>query len=174
MQNIYLKLVRLSDLLFRIEKIVLLLTVVVVVAVNFLNVCLRYVANYSLNFCETLSVVLFMVLVLLGANIAVKTDNEIKIEILKFKQPSKQAVLSFIIDLVVLFTLVVSIYGIYNTVGAVLRHQQRLTPLPLYTYHVYSVMLIGFALVLIDRLILCLKHLLTACGYEISKEPEAV
>ena len=37
---------------------------------------------------------------------------------------------------------------------------ERLTPLPLYTYHVYAVMLAGFALLFIDHVILLLRRLL--------------
>ena len=87
--QIYKALVKLSDGLFVVEKILLFIAVFVVVLVNFANVCLRYIASYSLNYCETLSVVLFMFMVLIGANISVKTDNEIKIEFFRSKDPFK-------------------------------------------------------------------------------------
>lgn len=170
MIRLYTYLVKLSDSLFYVEKLLLILAVIAVVAVNFLNVCLRYMASYSLNYCETLSVVLFMFMVLLGANLAVKSDTEIKIEIIRFKNPLYQARYAVITDLVVLIAVICCLYGLWGTVAAVMKHRQRLTPLPLYTYHVYIVMLAGFVLILIDRLILFLKHLLTATGHDVPVE----
>ena len=78
----------------------LLLAVVVVVAVNFINVILRYIINSGLAYCETLSICLFMFMVVIGANIAVKTDGEIKIEIIRFKSPRKDAIYTYHIYIV--------------------------------------------------------------------------
>lgn len=157
---IYNKLVFLSNYLFKLEKIFLMIAVFIVVTINFINVCLRYLASYSLNYCETLSVVLFMFIVVLGANIAVKSDNEIKIEIFKFRSQKIDLSLKILIDIITIFTIILCLNGIFDTIFAVMKNRQRLTPLPLYTYHVYIVMLAGFFLILLDRLILFLKHLL--------------
>lgn len=168
--QIYKSLVKLSDSLFVVEKILLFIAVFVVVFVNFANVCLRYFASYSLNYCETLSVVLFMFMVLIGANISVKTDNEIKIEFFKSKDPFKDGLIHFIPDIISIIAIIVCLFGLFDTVEAVMRNKQRLTPLPIYTYHVYIVMIVGFFLVLLDRLIIALKHLCQICGIEIKDE----
>ncbi len=166
---IYNKLVALSNALFKIEKILLMIAVFIVVVVNFVNVCLRYLANYSLNYCETLSVVLFMFIVVLGANIAVKADNEIKIEIFRFKSPKADGTLKIVIDVITIFTIILCLKGLSDTILAVMKNRQRLTPLPLYTYHVYIVMLFGFVLVLLDRLVLSVKHVLNFLGIKTDK-----
>lgn len=166
---VYNKLVVLSNALFRIEKILLMIAVFVVATLNFINVCLRYLASYSLNYCETLSVVLFMFIVVLGANIAVKADNEIKIEIFRFKSPKADLTLKILIDLITIFTIILCLKGVSDTIFAVMKNKQRLTPLHLYTYHVYIVMLVGFGLVLLDRLILALKHVLNVFGIKTSR-----
>jgi TRAP-type C4-dicarboxylate transport system permease small subunit len=160
MLTLYNRLVSLSDLLFRIQKILLGLAVAVVVAINFLNVCLRYLAGTSLNFCETLSVVLFMVIVLLGANIAVKRDGEIRIDFTGSLPEGPRRIVHMATDLVSIIVIAVCIYGLWRTVGMVYMRRQRLTPLPLYTYHVYAVMLAGFVLLFIDHLILLLRRIL--------------
>ncbi len=166
----YKALVRLSNVLFAIEKIFLFAAVFVVVAVNFANVCLRYLASYSLNYCETLSVALFMFMVLIGANLAIKTDSEIKIEFFKSQNPKKDGLLKIVPDLLCLVTIIVCLLGLFDTIEAVMRNKQRLTPLPVYTYHVYIVMTIGFFLALIDRMILTLKHSCQIFGFEIKDE----
>ena len=74
MNNLYSFLVTFSNALFKVQKIVLLVAVFIVVTVNFANVCLRYMASYSLNYCEMLSVVLFMFMVLIGANMLLVCD----------------------------------------------------------------------------------------------------
>ncbi len=160
MLALYNRLVTLSNALFRVQRILLALAVAIVVAVNFINVCLRYVAGTSLNFCETLSVVLFMVIVLLGANIAVKRDGEIRIDFTGSLPEKPRRIVHMLTDVISIVVIAVCIYGLWRTVGMVYLRRQRLTPLPLYTYHVYAVMLAGFVLVFIDHLILLARRVL--------------
>lgn len=54
MEKVYNVLLKLSNGIFFIEKYLLLIAVTVVIAVNFINVCLRYLANNGLSYCETL------------------------------------------------------------------------------------------------------------------------
>ena len=137
MKKIYELLIKLSDGIFLLEKWLLLLSVVVVVAVNFINVCLRYIIGGGLSYCEMLSICLFMFMVIIGANVAVKTDNA---------------------------AIVFCIVGLVGTVESVLQNLQRVTPLPIYTYHIYIVMTIGFGMVLLDHVIILFKHLLIIMG----------
>lgn len=160
MLALYNRLVALSDALFKVQKVVLGIAVAIVVVVNFLNVCLRYLAGTSLNFCETLSVVLFMVIVLLGANIAVKRDGEIRIDFTGALPEAPRRIIHIATDIVCIIVIAVCIYGLWRTLGMVYARRQRLTPLPLYTYHVYAVMLAGFVLLFIDHVILLLRRVL--------------
>lgn len=167
MKKLYEVLVKISDAIFCVEKWLLLAAVVVAVTVNFLNVCLRYLLHAGLSYCEMLSIVLFMFMVVIGGNIAVKTNDEIKIDIFKFKNKRAQAAFQTIADIVVIVALTFALWGLAETIQSVSLHPQRVTPLPIYTYHVYSVMLLGFALIMLDRVIIFLRHALTACGVEI-------
>lgn len=164
MKKFYELLIKLSDGIFLLEKWLLLLSVVVVVAVNFINVCLRYIIGGGLSYCEMLSICLFMFMVIIGANVAVKTDNEIKIEIFHFKSEKADAAFRLFADAISIAAIVFCIVGLVGTVESVLQNLQRVTPLPIYTYHIYIVMTIGFGMVLLDHVIILFKHLLIIMG----------
>lgn len=167
MKKAYEVLVKISDAIFMVEKYLLLAAVIVAVAVNFLNVVMRYIFNSGLSYCEMLSIVLFMFMVVIGANISVKTNDEIKIDVFKFKSEKSEALFRLIADVVVIIALVCAIIGLVATVKSVMVYPQRVTPLPIYTYHIYIAMVVGFSLVLLDRIIITLKHILIAAGNEI-------
>ena len=167
MKKLYEVLIKISDTIFFFEKWLLLAAVVVAVAVNFLNVCLRYLMNAGLAYCEMLSIVLFMFMVVIGGNIAVKTDGEIKIDVFRFKNKKTDAAFRMIADCIVIAAIIFALIGLGATVENVSKHPQRVTPLPIYTYHIYIVMAIGFAMILLDRVIIFLRHILVACGAEI-------
>ena len=167
MKKLYDLLIKLSDSIFFLEKWLLLLAVVVVVAVNFINVILRYIINSGLAYCETLSICLFMFMVVIGANIAVKTDGEIKIEIIRFKSPRKDAVFRLIGDIIAIATIIFCMIGLCATVESVMQHLQRVTPLPIYIYHIYIVMTVGFGLALLDHIIVFIKHILLISGQQV-------
>lgn len=173
MKNLYSSLIKVSNGIFSVQKWLLLVAVVCAVSVNFLNVCLRYLANSGLAFCETLSVVLFMFMVVIGANIAVKSDSEIKIDIFQFGDPRKTAAFQLVSDVITLAALIVAMIGLYDTICSVMLNLQKVTPLPIYTYQIYSVMLIGFALVTFDRVIVFLRHILTVRGETVEEEAAA-
>ena len=87
-----------SNKIFIVEKWVLIIAVVVVTAVNFINVIMRYVMKSSLAYCENLSLALFMLLILIGGNIAVKSDSEIRIDVCRFKDVRKKNTIKLISD----------------------------------------------------------------------------
>ncbi len=160
MKKLYDALVKVSDTIFLAEKWLLLIAVIVAVAVNFTNVCLRYLANRGLSYCETLSVCLFMFMVIIGCNIAAKTDAEIKIEIIRFKKIKSNAAIGLIRDLISIAAIVLCLFGLKDTLIAVTTNLQKVTPLPIYTYHLYIGMTIGFVMTLIDHVIIAVKHLI--------------
>ncbi|MDO4960426.1 MAG: TRAP transporter small permease subunit [Eubacteriales bacterium] len=167
MKKVYELLVKISDIVFMVEKWILLAAVIVAVAVNFLNVCLRYILNSGLNYCETLSICLFMFMVVVGSNIAAKTDGEIKIEIIKFKDTRKNSAYRLIADAVSIAAIIFCIIGIKDTIASVSMYPQKVTPLPIYTYHIYMVMAVGFVMTLLDHIIILICHAMQAAGIEV-------
>ena len=111
MKKAYEVMVKISDAIFMVEKYLLLAAVIVAVAVNFLNVVMRYIFNAGWSYCEMLSIVLFMFMVVIGANISVKTNDEIKIDVFKFKSEKSEALFRLIADVVVIIALVCAIIG---------------------------------------------------------------
>lgn len=164
MKALYRLLVRVSDTIFKVEKWLLLAAVVAVTLVNFLNVILRYLLNSGLAYCEMLSIVLFMFMVIIGGNIAVKSDSEIRIDMLTSRDPKKRALFRFVSDVISIAALVLGIAGLFATIGATTKNLQRVTPLPIYTYHIYIAMTVGFFLMLLDHVIVFAEHLLTIAG----------
>lgn len=164
MNKLYGALVKVSDVIFIAEKWLLLAAVAAAVLVNFVNVCLRYLANRGLSYCETLSICLFMFMVIIGCNIAVKTDGEIKIEIIKFKDIRRNAMIGLVRDVLSVAAIIFCLFGLRDTIAAVSMNLQKVTPLPIYTYHIYIAMMIGFVMTLIDHIIIMFKHVI-----EISK-----
>ena len=167
MKKFYELLVKVSDGIFLVEKWLLLVSVVVVVGVNFVNVCLRYLAGGGLSYCEMLSICLFMFMVIIGANIAVKTDNEIKIELFRFHSEKADAAFRLLADVVSIAAIIFCIFGLVDTVESVMQNLQKVTPLPIYTYHIYIIMTIGFAMVLLDHIIIFVKHILILMGQKV-------
>jgi TRAP-type C4-dicarboxylate transport system permease small subunit len=169
MKKLHDLLVKLSDLIFQVEKWLLVAAVVVAVAVNFINVCLRYLLNSGLSYCEMLSICLFMFMVIIGGNIAVKTNSEIRIDIFHFKDPKKNAAFQLISDVISIAAIIFSVVGLFATVQSVLANPQKVTPLPIYTYHIYIIMTIGFLMILLDHIIVLLQHILVICGTPVEK-----
>ena len=174
MEKVYNVHLKLSNCIFFIEKYLLLIAVTVVIAVNFINVCLRYLANNGLSYCETLSVCLFMFVVIFGANISVKTDNEIKIEIFRFKSPRRDAAFRLFADMIAIAAIIFCLAGLFATIESVMRNLQRVTPLPIYTYHIYIAMAIGFFMILLDHIIVFIRHLIIMLGGQVEREAKTI
>ena len=76
-----------------------MIAVIAVTAVNFVNVIMRYIFKSGLAYCENLSLALFMLLILIGGNIAVKSDSEIRIDVCRFKDVRKKNAFKLISDI---------------------------------------------------------------------------
>lgn len=155
---------QISNGLFLIQKIVLSLAIVVIVAINFVNVFTRYLLHYSLPFCEMLSIVLFMFMVMIGGNIAVKSDSEIKIEIFKFKTRKSSAGFHFFGDVVSIVAVVLVLIGSVAMIKNTHALPEQVIPLPMFTYHEYIIMAAGLVLILLDHIIQLCKRILCLAG----------
>lgn len=164
MKKLTLTLQKVSDGLFFVEKWLLLVAVAIMIGVNFVNVCMRYLARNSLSICESLSIILFMFMILVGGNIAVKSDHEIKIELFKFKSPRKNAAFRLVGDLVSVTAIVLVLAGAVAMFQSTLAIPELITPLPLFTYHEFLIMIVGLSLILLDHIILLCRRILVLMG----------
>lgn len=151
---------KISSSVYKVEKVILVLAVIVEVGLNFINVILRYGTGHSIAACETLSVVLFMLMILLGGNIAVKSDSEIKIDLIHFKSEKTMAIYKMVVEVICIAAVCWLLAGTVSMTQNALKMPSQVIPLPIYTYHEYFLMIAGLVLVLLDHLILFLKRAL--------------
>ena len=148
-----------SNKIFIVEKWVLMIAVVVVTAVNFINVVMRYVMKSSLAYCENLSLALFMLLILIGGNIAVKSDSEIRIDVCRFKDVRKRNTFKLISDVCSIIALVCLLIVSVALVSHTAQHNQQVATLSLTYLQLYSLLVIGSILMLFDHIVILFKHL---------------
>lgn len=150
---------RISEKVFLIEKWILILSVIAVTLLNFINVLMRYVMKSSLAYCENLSLALFMLMILIGGNIAVKSDAEIRIDVCRFKDVRKRNMFKLISDICSIIALVCLLIGSCNLVSHTAAHNQAVATLPITYLQLYSLLIIGAILMLFDHIVVLFKHL---------------
>ena len=114
---------------------------------------------------------LFFILIMLGSNLAVKTDTETKIDILRFKNPKADAMLHLVTDILSIVAVVVFLVSTWALLEHARDFSQYLSSLRLDYFYVYIWLAVGFILVLIDKIINVLKNLCCIAGVEL---PEAL
>jgi TRAP-type C4-dicarboxylate transport system permease small subunit len=121
--------------------------------INNAQVAGRYVFHYSLPWSEQLSIVLFIFIVMLGGNLSIKKDDEIKID-LRFANRSKQKVLHIVRDIISLITLTVLFISSVLLVHHALMFPQVISSMQLNYYYVFMVMTLGFGLMIFDKILI--------------------
>lgn len=171
MDQLIQKLQAVSGGLYKVQKILLIVSSVLMVGVNCVQVVCRYLYKTSIPWCEQGSVALFMLMILLGGNIAMKTDNEIKIEVIHFKNANSDRLFKLFADMITIFTLVCLMIGSIFLVKQAIKFPQSLATLPLKYYHLYFMLILGFGMMLLDKTICFLCRLR---GQTTPKEDEEV
>lgn len=143
---------KINSITLLIEKWLLIAMVVFMVSINFIQVLSRYIFHYSIPWSEQTSVVLFMFMILIGGNLAIKEDSEIRIEIIKFKNQRSNTRFRLISDVISLLTLgLLFVSAIFLTIQG-RTVPQSLSAIPLSYWQLYMVMVIGFGLMFIEKL----------------------
>ncbi|MEA5083379.1 MAG: TRAP transporter small permease subunit [Lachnospiraceae bacterium] len=151
---------KVNGVTFAVEKIILIAAVISMVAINFFQVVFRYVLHASIPWSEQTSVVLFMFMILIGGNIAIKDDSEIKIEIIKFKNPRKDNAFRLISDIVALVTLAALFLSAVLITKQGIELPRVLSSIPLKYYQLYIIMVVGFGLMFIEKLTNTIKKII--------------
>lgn len=149
-----------NDVTYAVEKIILIVAVISMVTINFFQVVFRYVLHASISWSEQTSVVLFMAMILIGGNIAIKDDSEIKIEIIKFKNPRKDNKFRLISDIVALVTLAALFVSAVLITKQGIELPRILSSIPLKYYQLYMIMVVGFGLMFIEKLTNIIKKII--------------
>lgn len=158
MRRIYKMLEKVSSILFKCQKIILLIMVAAIVGVTIADVFLRMVTSKGISWTQELCIALFMSLIFLGANIAMKTDSEIKIDLLHFKNEKAQRLLLAIVDIICLAIIAFLIYSSIASIQNVMARPQKLATLPLSYATLYMVMPVGFILMFLDKAVTLLRR----------------
>ena len=148
---------KLDNAIFVVQKILILIGVIAMVVINGAQVFCRYVIHSSLAWSEQTSVLLFFILIMLGANLAVKTDTETK-------NDKANATLHLITDVLSVVAVVVFLVSTQALLTQAKNFPQYLSSLKLDYYYIYLWLAVGFALVLIDKIINILKNICCICG----------
>lgn len=161
---------RIDNYLFKVQKVLILIGVVAMVIINGAQVFCRYVVRASLGWSEQTSVLLFFILIMLGANLAVKTDTETKIDILQFKNCKANAALRLVTDIISCVALVVFLMSSVALLKQARALPQLLSSIRLDYFYIYIWLLVGFALILFDKIINIFKNIFCLLGKELLPE----
>lgn len=168
MKNALRTLLLIDKKIFKVQRIVILLAAAVMLIVNGAQVFCRYVLHASLPWSEQTSLLLFLILIMLGANIGVKTDSETRIDIINPKNPKKKALLYFITNVFGILAVVIFIISSTALIKFTDKFPQIYSSLHI-SYNVgYVCMLVGFILILYAKIINTLKNLCIMRGIDIS------
>lgn len=162
---------KLDNLLYAAQKVMILAGVVAMVVINGAQVFCRYVVKSSLAWSEQTSVLLFFILIMLGANLAVKSDSETKIDILRFKNVRADAALRLIADILSVVAVAVFLASTVSLLDHARHFPQYLSSIKLDYFYIYIWLLVGFILVLIDKIINILKNICRIAGIALPDEP---
>lgn len=160
---------KISDTLYKVQFILLEVTVAVLVIINALQVAGRYFFRYSLPWSEQLSLVLFLVLIMLGGSLAMRTDTEIKITLVHLKNERVNVIMAAVMDFVSLITIVLLLISSMLLTRQALQLKQVISSMNLNYAYVYSIVVLGFLMMGFEKLINLLKHV-----NEISRNPSSI
>ena len=151
---------KIDDHIYSVQKIFILVAVAIMVITNGAQVFCRYVLHSSL--------LMYLVLVMLGANLAVKTDSETKIDVLSPKDPKKNAMLRLVCDIFSLVAIVAFIRSAVALVRYTAQFPNNYSSLKISYNYCYVWLIIGFSLIFIDKIINLIKNICIVKGEDIS------
>lgn len=149
---------KISNAIYKVQTYLLFVACAVEVMLNFVQVVCRYCFGLSFAFSEELSLALFMFIILIGGNIAIKTDNEIKVELLRFKNEKINNIIAIVADSISILMFLCLLAGSIALFWHVSRFPQSLASMPLTYRELYTMLIIGFSLMLLDKVINLLKR----------------
>ena len=168
MKNLLKGLKKFDDIIYSGQKVLILIAVVIMLAVNGAQVFCRYVVHSSLPWSEQLSLLMYLVLIMLGANLAVKTDSETKIDVIMPKDPKHAAALRFVCDVLSVIAIVAFIKSSIALVSHTAQFPNIYSSLKISYNFCYVWLIVGFVLILIDKLINLIKNICILKGEDIS------
>ena len=135
------------------EDSIVILSVVIALILCCLQVIARYVFNYPLSWPEELGRYLIILIVYVGASIALRKKSHIAVDIIPTFFPSSRKVLVYASTIAgIVFSLLIIIYGIKFVRSLMISGQIAIT-LKIPIFIVYSVLPLGGALLLLHYIL---------------------
>ena len=159
MKRIYKILEKATSMLFVGQKFILLLLSVEIVGITVVDIFLRLTIKTGFAWAQEACIAIFMTLIFLGANISIKTNGEIKIDLLRFKNETAQLVLQSFINLVSLCAIAYLFRSSAASVRNAFEKPQLLATIPFSYATLYLAMPIGFSLMFLDKLTASLRYI---------------
>ena len=150
---------KIDGVVFGVQRWLLIVLCVAIIAVNIAQIAGRYLFFYSLPWSEQLSVILFIMIIFLGQNLATKGDGEIRIELFLFSSAKTQRFFLVIADVLCLFSAAALFASSIMLVMHASEFPQVVSSLQLPYFYVFSIMPIGFFLIFFSRLGVMLRRL---------------
>ncbi len=130
------------------EDSIVILSVVIALILCCLQVIARYVFNYPLSWPEELGRYLIILIVYVGASIALRKKSHIAVDIIPTFFPSSRKVLDYVSTIAgIVFSLLIIIYGMKFVRSLMISGQIAIT-LKIPIFIVYSVLPLGGVLLL--------------------------
>ncbi len=143
--------------IYKAQKWLLVLLCIAITAINIAQITGRYVFFASIPWSEQLSVVLFLLIIFLGQNLATKADGEIRVDLFAH-MPALRRRFLLVADALCLFTVAVFfVSSIYLVIHAS-QFRQVISSMQLPYVYVFCMMPLGFGLIFLARLTVLLKR----------------
>ena len=149
---------KIDGVVFGVQRWLLIILCVAITAVNIAQIAGRYLFFYSLPWSEQLSVILFIMIIFLGQNLATKGDGEIRIEVFLFCKPATQRIFLVVSDLLCLFSAAALFVSSIMLVMHASEFPQVISSLQLPYFYVFSIMPVGFFMIFFSRLGVMLRR----------------
>jgi TRAP-type C4-dicarboxylate transport system permease small subunit len=169
MSYVYAVLAKIDHGIELLQKALIVLGVLAMVVINGAQVFCRFVVHASIPWSEQISLLLFLVLIMLGGNFAIRTDTETRIEILHFRNENINKVIRIIVDIICIITLVIFLISSVALETKTMRLPQYLSSVQLSYVYIYIWLVIGFALMIFDKVINIIKCILYLQGADVNR-----
>jgi C4-dicarboxylate transporter, DctQ subunit len=135
------------------EDSIVILAVILALSLCCIQVIARYVFNYPLSWPEELGRYLIILIVYVGASIALRKKSHIAVDIIPTFFPSSRNILDFVSTISgIVFSLLIIIYGMQFVRSLIISGQIAIT-LKIPMFIVYSVLPLGGVLLLLHYIL---------------------
>lgn len=150
---------KINAITFKIQKIVFIIVVAFVVVIDTAQVFGRYVFKFSIPWSDQVSLLIFCIIIMLGGNIAIKDNAEVKVTLIRFKDEKKQLIFDLVGDIVSIFTISFFVVSTWLLILQASTFKKVISSIQLDYKYVYVIVLAGFVIMLFEKVIQLLKRI---------------